>query len=107
LSIKTVVKIASVVDDYQFQFPRPWETSHNMKFFQSKPSPPTTENDTPLPEGLTQRVKPEHSAHGDYAPRQPSSLSISSSPMGGRNSPSDIQARRQPRAFKSYRLRGE
>jgi hypothetical protein len=44
---------------------------------------------------------------GAYLPRQPSSLSINSAAIPGTSTPSDIHSRRQPRAFKSYRLQGE
>ncbi|KAH7390819.1 concanavalin A-like lectin/glucanase domain-containing protein [Phaeosphaeria sp. MPI-PUGE-AT-0046c] len=54
-----------------------------------------------------QRRDPDPTANRGFVPRQPSSLSISSTPMAGRYTPTEIQARKQPRVFKSYRLRGD
>ncbi|RYN30502.1 hypothetical protein AA0112_g6665 [Alternaria arborescens] len=59
-----------------------------------------------LPTGMSQRMRPESSSQGTYIPRNPSNLSFGG-PVYGSQFGNASEIRKQPRPFKSYRLRGE
>ena len=59
-----------------------------------------------LPTGMSQRIRPESSSQGTYMPRNPSNLSFGG-PVYGSQFGNASEIRKQPRPFKSYRLRGE
>jgi hypothetical protein len=77
---------------------------------EAEPEPTSYSQDVPnLPAGMSQRGRPESSTIGNYTPRNPSNLSMGGAiyedqitPMGAVYQPS-----KQPRPFRSYRLRGE
>ena len=77
---------------------------------EAEAEPTSYSQDVPnLPAGMSQRGRPESSTMGTYMPRNPSNLSMGGAiyedqitPMGGAYQPS-----KQPRPFRSYRLRGE
>lgn len=78
----------------------------NKKASPEEDAPPQAHSqDVPdLPAGMSQRMRPESSNQGAYIPRNPSNLSFG--PIyGSQISASEI--RKQPRPFRSYRLRGE
>ncbi|KAL1794873.1 hypothetical protein ACET3X_006689 [Alternaria dauci] len=60
----------------------------------------------PLPAGMSQRMRPESSSQGTYMPKNPSNLSFGG-PVYGNQFGNASEIRKQPRPFKSYRLRGE
>ncbi|KAF2820257.1 concanavalin A-like lectin/glucanase [Ophiobolus disseminans] len=67
----------------------------------------SSEVDVSLPPGLLQRIRPEQTTAKSFIPNQPSSLSINSAAVSRSATSTDTQSRKQPRAFKSYRLKGD
>lgn len=68
------------------------------------PAPAAQSQDVPdIPAGMSQR-RPASTTTGNYVPRNPSNLSFG--PMFA-NQMNNAEVRKQPRPFKSYRLRGE